>query len=424
MRSSVFLMASLPLTLLAAACASTATPNEPTPGGGGSSVGQDAGGPNSGGGTKDTGSTSSPPTKDSGTSPAESAAPPVGGYTVSGPTVLDAAGKPHLFRGVARPSLEWSSAGDQLSQGDYGVISAWGANVVRISLNQDFWLQNDGSGGSNPSYDPSYAATVDQQVQWAETAMPPLDVILDLHWSDKGDFNTEAQCKGAATGCQQVMADAHSVLFWQQVAAKYKNDPHVLFELYNEPNLGGYQPQSSNWQAWLNGDTTNASGFTVIGMQKLYDTVRATGAKNLVVIGGLAWASDLSGVSSSPVNGTNILYAAHPYCTSNCAQAAAQNTWTANFGSLAAKYPIIATEFGDRSTSCTADYPSAFIAYTNKKATNGNNPPNELSWTAWAFYVVSQNDTAHQCAFPTLLKDYYDPNPFGTLVENALMAGP
>jgi endoglucanase len=415
MRRSVVFLVSLPLAVVSA-CASTAPPNESTPtpgetGNGSSSGGHDAGSSNTGGGTMDAGSSSSPP---KGSSAPEASAPAAGGYTVSGPTILDSTGKPHLFRGVARPSLEWSSSGDQLNQGDYGVMSAWGANVVRISLNQDFWLQTDASGSSNPSYDPSYAATVDQQVQWAETAMPkPMDVILDLHWSDKGSFGNEAQCKGAASGCQQLMADPHSTLFWQQVAAKYKNDPHVLFELYNEPNLGGYQPQSGNWQAWLNGDTTNSYGYTVVGMQQLYDTVRAAGANNLVVIGGLAWASDLSGVSSNPVSGTNIVYATHPYQTDP------QSMWTANFGSLSAKYPIIATEFGDRSTSCTTAYASNFIAYANKKATNGDNPPNELSWTAWAFYVAPNS-----CTFPTLLMDWYTPNPFGTAVENALMAGP
>jgi endoglucanase len=344
-----------------------------------------------------------------------------GGYPVSGPTVLDASGKAHLFRGLARPSLEWNSAGDQLSEGDYQIMAQWGANVVRVSLNQDFWLQSDANGTTNPSYDPTYAATVDQQVQWAEQYK--LDVILDLHWSDQGNFSVESQCRGTTTGCQQVMADQHSVLFWQQVATKYKGDPHVLFELYNEPNIGGYQPAASDWPLWLNGGQTN--GFQAVGMQELYNTVRMTaGAPNLVIIGGLSWAFDLSGVGSTPVNGTNILYATHPYQTD------AQNTWTAKFGSLSAKYPIIATEFGDRSgltaagqtavpPACPTAYTSSFIAYANKKSSNGDNPSNELSWTAWAFYVAM-----NECTFPTLLDSWWTPNAPGTVVQNALMAGP
>ena len=151
-------------------------------------------------------------------------------------------------------------------------------------------------------------------------------------------------------------------------------------------------------------------------MQKLYDTVRATGANNLVVIGGLGWSFDLSGVTSHAVNGTNILYATHPYQTDS------QGMWTASFGSLSAKYPIIATEFGDRSASCTPSYASNFMAYANKKAANGDNPSNELSWTAWAFYAPSS--PAQQCTFPTLLMDWYTPNAVGNAVQAALMAGP
>jgi endoglucanase len=333
-------------------------------------------------------------------------------YTVQGAQVMGASGKAHLFRGVNRPSLEWNSTGDQLSEVDYSWMQGtWNANVVRIPLNQDFWLSD------SPIYDPGYAGTVDQQVQWAEAT--GMDVILDLHWSDQGNYgivslnpsNNQATCTSASDGdCQQTMADAHSVTFWQQVAAKYKGDAHVLFELYNEPHVGGYMPATGDWNTWLNG---NPGGFEH-GMQELYTTVRGTGAKNLVIVGGLAWAYNLSGVASNPVNGTNILYATHPYQTD------AENTWSANFGNLSQTYPVIATEFGDRSQNCTAAYASDFIAYANKKS-SGNNPANELSWTAWAFYAASNT-----CTFPALISDWnlYTPTAQGAVVMSALVAGP
>ena len=291
------------------------------------------------------------------------------------------------------------------------VMAAWGANVVRISLNQDFWLKADANGNANPTYDSSYEATVDQQVQWAK--MYKLDVILDLHWSDKGDFAVAANCLSAKTGCQQDMADAHSVLFWQQLATKYKDNPQVLFELYNEPKVGGYMPTSANWDTWLNGGTS--SGFAVHGMQELYNAVRMSGAQNLVIIGGLNWANDLSGVPAHAVNGSNIIYNTHVYQTSM------PSSWDASFGSLSAKYPVIATEFGDHSGSCSTALSSNFIAYANKKGSNGDNPPSELSWTAWAFYSANGVD---QCKFPTLLSSWYTPNVSGMIVQSALMAGP
>src|SRR4051812_11762617 len=92
-----------------------------------------------------------------------------------------------------------------------------GANVARLSLNQNFWLA-----GAN-GYDPNYANTIKTVVGYAEAA--GISVILDLHWSDQGNL--------ASSAGQQVMAGANSITFWQQLAAAYKNDPEVLFELYN-----------------------------------------------------------------------------------------------------------------------------------------------------------------------------------------------
>src|SRR5436190_1867572 len=168
-----------------------------------------------------------------------------GGYYTDGPTIRDGAGNAHLFHGVARPSLEWNAVGEHISASDFALMAGWKANVVRLALNQDFWLQNS-----------AYPGTVDQAIQWAKAA--GLDVILDLHWSDKGEL-------GVGVG-QQIMADTNSVTFWTQVATKYKGDGRVMFELYNEPH-------DNSWAVWRNGGS--AGGFQVVGMQQLYDSVRA-----------------------------------------------------------------------------------------------------------------------------------------------------
>jgi hypothetical protein len=355
-------------------------------------------------------------------STAASAPSPSGGYSVSGASILDASGKPHVFRGADRSGLEFDSAGTGFSQGDYIVMAQWGANVVRLSLCQDYWLSDP----SNGNYDPTYAATVDQQVQWAEGQ--GLDVILDLHTSDRGDYTV-------APAAQQ-MPDAHSVTFWQEVAAKYMNDPHVLFELYNEPILyggstGTGQTSGSNFDPWAvwsqGGDSSSATGgppgfANSIGMQTLYNTVRATGAQNLVVIGGIHNSYDLSGVPTHKINGTNIIYNTHPYDFSD----KQPSTWYESFGALSATYPVIATEFGNQQSGvtngqCDTTYLSEFVQYANKTAVSGTTAPaNILSWTAWAFYV---DTTADECHYPTILQDYYDLNVNGVVVVAALDAG-
>ena len=305
--------------------------------------------------------------------------PPVApdGYYVVGNTVYDANDEPHLFRGVARPSLEWNPAGEGLSAVDYERMAGWGANVVRIALNQGFWLP-----GSSV-HAPSYPEIVDQQIAWAHDA--GLDVILDLHWSDRGDFGL--------TPDQQRMADEHSIAFWDEVATRYQDDGRVLFELYNEPH-------DVSWDVWRNGGDTG-EGWTAVGMQTLYETVRATGAENLVIAGGLDWAYDLSGVpGDTEIDGYNVMYASHPYDLPT----KQPSGWDSAWGFLAAEHPIIVSEFG--SFDCDASYTTALVDYADSHA---------LSFTAWAWYPGG-------CDFPALIDDWNGtPSAAGQIVRAALM---
>jgi endoglucanase len=270
------------------------------------------------------------------------------GYTVTGNKIYDPTGKQVLLRGVDRPSFEWSATGENANANDYVLMRSWGANVVRIATNQDFWL---GSAGS------AYQSTISQQVTWATAA--GMGVILDLHWNNGG---------------QQIMADLNSITYWSQVAAQFKNNAWVMFELYNEPH-------DITWAQWLNGDSTN----NIAGMQQLYNAVRGAGAENTVLVGGLNWAFDLSGIGQGyAVQGTNIAYATHPYDYAGKQVA----DWPAAFGYLVPTYPVVMTEFGQY---CNTDtYVSDLLTYAQT---------NQISWTAWAWYVSG-------CAFPSIIADW------------------
>jgi hypothetical protein len=304
------------------------------------------------------------------------------GYYVNGNAVCSQAGKAHVFRGLARPSLEWSPSGDHLSERDFRLMASWGANVVRLPLNQAFWLED------SPQFAASYAPLVDDAVSWAKAA--GMDVILDLHWSDAG---TVGGCT-SPPNCQQQMADERSITFWSEVAARYRGDGRVLFELYNEPH-------DVSWQVWKSGGETSA-GFRAAGMQQLYDAVRAAGADNLVLIGGLDWAYDLSGVVANRIDGYNIVYATHPYNTPNRQPAAWEKSW----GFLTATDPVMVTEFGNlNDPSCSTDYTGAVIDYADAHA---------AGWTAWAWFPGG-------CTFPGLIDDWTGTaSVTGSLVKAAL----
>ncbi|HEV8245320.1 MAG TPA: cellulase family glycosylhydrolase, partial [Polyangiaceae bacterium] len=110
------------------------------------------------------------PMADAGTMPGPSTP---GGYSVNGNKVVDEAGNVHHFHGLSRPSLEWSVNGENLSTTDYQLLASWGANVVRLPVNQAFYLRNA-----------DYPSRIDANIAWAKAA--GLDVIIDLHWSDRG----------------------------------------------------------------------------------------------------------------------------------------------------------------------------------------------------------------------------------------------
>ena len=299
-----------------------------------------------------------------------------GGFFTQGNRIYNSEGKPQLLRGVARPSLEWNYNGENLSSDDYQLMTDWGANVVRIALNQGFWLSG------SVAHHSGYAARIDQQIEWATAA--GLAVILDLHWSDRGDLNNWPE--------QQRMADANSLRFWKEGAARYAHDGRVLFELYNEPH-------DISWQVWRNGGPSG-DGFDAVGMQALYDAVRSTGAHNVVIIGGTHWAYYLDEVPAHRVDGYNIVYATHLYGFADKQPASWQKDWLA----LAATDPLMVTEFGGHD-SCSADYTQQVVDVALA---------NELSFTAWAWYPGG-------CNFPSLIQDWSGtPTADGSVVKQAL----
>jgi hypothetical protein len=306
-----------------------------------------------------------------------------GGYSVHYNQILDVNGNPHQFRGVSRPSLEWNSSGENLSEADFQRMAEWGANVVRVPLNQVSWLASE-----------QYRVNVDGVAAWALAA--GLDVILDLHWSDAG---------GTQQPEQKHMADQGSVAFWQDVATRYQGEGRILFELYNEPH-------DISWEVWRNGGDPGL-GYQIVGMQQLYDTIRGTGANNLVLVGGLDWAFSLSQVMSNgrprfALDGYNIVYVSHVYNLST----KMSDRWDVAFGDLAEYHPVILTEFGTLPDSTGACGPTQYWAdvmnYANQRG---------LGWVAWAWYPGS-------CAFPSLITDYSGtPTDYGAVVRQQLRLG-
>jgi hypothetical protein len=320
---------------------------------------------------------------------------------VVGTKIVNDHGQRVWLRGVNAASLEWTSDGQgRVLNTVNTAIHDWHANIIRLPLAQDRWFgkapeQNDGGR--------SYRDLVRQVVDLCATNH--CYIILDLHWSDCNQW-------GVNIG-QHSMPDLNSVAFWKDVAPAYANQPAVLFDLYNEPH-------DVSWEVWLHGGSvkdkpiirralTNPRTYQAVGMQQLLDTVRATGANNVVVAGGLDWAYDFSGILAgrrlSDPHGRGVIYANHCYDNKN----ESVDTWIAKMEAASAKLPVIVSEFGGNAG------PSHIVPSDNwllhvMQALNDHH----WSWTAWDL---------HTSARPNLITDWdYTPSPhFGVYVKQALL---
>jgi hypothetical protein len=191
------------------------------------------------------------------------------------------------------------------------------------------------------------------------------------------------------------MADQdHALAFWTSVANTFKGNPAVLLDLFNEPNIGsgvlGYPTGADYWAIWLNGGTAaslrNINTSTTIsttpwisaGMNQLIAAVRATGATNVVVIGGLGGSGDLSGwLSHMPTDPLNQMAMSwHAYAT---------NTVAVEGGfaqaAIGAGIPVIIGETGDRSSNGTVGAPTLSSVLTWADANGASVLP--WTWDNW-----------------------------------------
>ncbi|WP_165423694.1 glycoside hydrolase family 5 protein [Ktedonosporobacter rubrisoli] len=311
-----------------------------------------------------------------------------GPYTVQGNKILGKDGRQYIIHGMARDGLEYNCRGEgpldkqtlaYMGPGNSTNGSTyWGANTIRLPLSEVFWLSGQGSTCTAAQYQALVKGTVD-----TITALH-MNVMLDLHWVGAGRQSTNG-------GGQWPMPDGDSVTFWQQIATQYRGYSNVFFELYNEP-------VPPNWPCWQKGCQVSGTGYSndchcskqlsyqAVGMQTLVDTVRKSGASNLVIVGGSNWGFDLSQLPNYPISGTNIVYDTHPYAYAN----KSAKYWDWAFGNLSSRYPIISAENGQY--DCKEDYMSQLLPYLDS---------HQMGWVAWA-WVVNGN----VCGYPQLVTDY------------------
>jgi endoglucanase len=315
--------------------------------------------------------------------------------SVRGNQLVDALGHTLHLIGVNRSGTQYMCV---LGQGIFdgpadaasiAAIKTWQINTVRVPLNEDCWL---GINGLNPAYSGvAYRSAIETYVARLNAA--GIYVILDAHWNAPGAT--------PANGPQDMLDASHGYALWRSIASAFKAHPAVLFDLYNEPHsLGG--TASEQWNCWARGCREYA------GMNGLVATVRAAGAHNVILLGGVGWAADdsewLQHEPHDPLHqlaASFHVYDEHTLCTT-------EPCWKQTLLPIAAKVPLVADEFGEM--QCGAPAAIAWLnAWMSYATIHG------FSMLAWGW-----NAKQAECSRegPLLITNYEgSPTPYGAAVQ-------
>jgi hypothetical protein len=328
---------------------------------------------------------------------------------VSGNQLVDASGAPVVLHGVDRSGGEfgcvqntgiWNGPMDQPS---ITAMKEWGITAVRVPLNEACW---NGESYVTAAYaGAAYQQAVEQYVNLLNDN--GIVAVLDLHWTDGAYTGTASACASAQATCQKPMPDtAQAVPFWTSVATAFKGNNSVIFDLFNEPYPDiAAGNETEGWQCWLNGGTCPGIGYSVAGMQTLVNTVRATGAGNVLMLGGLTWSNDLTQwLAYEPTDPDHNLVASwHSYNFNACST---QSCWTSQVAPVAASVPVIAGEIGEN--ECSDTYLNTLMPWLDSE---------HISYLAWTW-------NAWGCSQGNVLITGYNgaPTPYGAGYEAHLQA--
>jgi aryl-phospho-beta-D-glucosidase BglC (GH1 family) len=293
---------------------------------------------------------------------------------VSGTKLIDSSGQTFLLHGANIESAfmyanSWfknNNATKVLNPKVFNEMSqVWHMNAVRICLSN--WIYD-----KDPTH---YLGLLDQIVQQANQA--GLYVILNLHDDDQA---------GSPYGSGADAPKPESVAFWKVFAAHYKSNAKVMFDAYNEPHY-------PDGKTWLKGGGTQVGSTgkstQIVGMQALVDAIRATGAKQIIIIGGLKYPVLYAKKYQVAyhIDDANIVYTKHPY---HQISEGTPTTWDEMWGYFKGTYPLYTGEWALLpNTKIPVQCKGATMQNANQLVAKFLNymDQNKISWTAWQFDI-------------------------------------
>lgn len=265
---------------------------------------------------------------------------------VEGNQIKDPTGKVVILRGVATADLgavqAWEGGVNKMidrltnAEDTQGCSPGWHTRVIRFTI-----TPKDGDTTTPTQYQAGgdyYDKMLRPAVDYAHSK--GLYVIIDWHYIDDTTKHRETTSQ-----------------FWTEMAPRFANDSHVLFELFNEPINGSSWPSvRADMQIWAN-------------------IVRAAAPKNLILVGTPNWCQVVGPTATMPIEGTNIVYVAHMY-PQHWAQPGLRN----QIVQAAAVHPVFVTEWGfQEGSNAILNGTASSYGYPFKQFIEEN----KLSWIGW-----------------------------------------
>lgn len=311
---------------------------------------------------------------------------PLGVNRAGAEYMCDASGDNTVFDDGANPDSSGRTGAALDTAFNAASISAfqsWDIQAVRLTINEDCWLGINGYPAAQYT-----AATYQQTIVSYVNLLTSnnIMVIFDLQWAAPGTTQANKQTP---------MPDLdHTPAFWTSAANTFKSNSSVIFDLFNEPYPANNSDSTQGWTCWRDGSTAASTApcpeenYAVAGMQTLVNAVRATGATNIIMLGGLEYSNDLSQwLTYEPTDPAHSLAASfHLYNGTICNTA---TCWNSQVAPVAAKVPVVTGELGEG--DCAHTFIDTAMSWLDQEGIG------YLGW-AWNTYDCS--------SFPALISDY------------------
>ena len=235
-------------------------------------------------------------------------------------------GEAVVFRGVHIADTDKPEKEGHFTHRHFEAIKAWGANVVRIPDHPSAWRQPGKK-----------------------------DLKSDLYQAPNYYTNK-----------------AETFDFFRLASQRYNGIHSVaIYEIFNEPTGFNGRLGVLTWPEWK---ALNEEAITII---------HAHNPDAITLVAGFNWAYDLTSVAADPIARDNVAYVTHPYPMK--VGPPFETHWEHDWGFVADRYPVIATEIGyELATDKGAHVPAIDDGSYGPRITD-DMASKGISWVSWVF---------------------------------------